>query len=259
MSKQNHITEDLSTYFNYNSYCQYKSGYQDWASPRMGPRHYVTHCQTFADNFKKQGLEADVCRFGIPDFWQPVEVIGTGLSDLPENYYLYPHRPSFQKGFDKLVDLAKAFPDKTFVIATAAVFEDHKIEMAQLRNNIHFPNLRIIDVPQDINYHRYRRALMRNATAVLSPFTTKEGYMDTGGLVSFEAIRCGCPVIVTRSPSSTEMLGSLDGKGVEFVGDDIDSLRHVLKSEIPRPQVDNSWMPVDTFIDDYLKVMEKYK
>lgn len=277
MSKQNHITEDLSTYFNFNRYCQYKSGYQDWSHPIMGQRHFVTHCQTFANNFTNHfgasGV-ADVCRFGIPDFWCHDDVvIGSDFSKeenwllghkLTSNnpYYLFPHRPSFQKGFAKLVDLAKAFPDKTFVISTAAVFEDHIREMQSLRESNQLSNLKIIDVPNDINYHRYRRVLMRNATAVLSPFTTSQGYMDTGGLVSFEAIRCGTPVIVTRSPSSEEMLGNLDGKGVEFVGDDIDSLRNLLRTvnpEIKRPCVGPEWMSIDTFVDDYLKVMEKYK
>lgn len=267
MSKQNHITEDLSTYFNFNSYCQYKSGYQDWASPRMGPRHYVTHCQTFADNFKKQGLEADVCRFGIPSFWNHNDIPHEAPPGCEENwlldqnlgeYYLFPHRPSFQKGFDKLVDLARLFPDKKFVIATAAVFEDHKTEMTLLKQSVKPSNLVVVDVPEDINYHKYRRALIRNATAVLSPFTTKEGYMDTSGLVSFEAIRCGTPIITTRSPASEEMVGSLESKGVEFVGDDIDSLRRALKSDIPRPNVGSEWMSIETFIDDYLEVIKKY-
>lgn len=264
MSKQNHITAELSVYHDYHSYCQYKSGYQDWSSPRFGPKHFVTHCQYFADNFVKNGQpRPDVCRFGLPDFWndgsEPLhdwvgEVVGQTTG-----YYLYPHRPSYQKGFNKLVAVATKLPDKQFVIATAAVFEDHKREMAELKRGGLPTNMKIVDVPENINYHKYRRALMRNATAILSPFTTSGGYMDTGGLISFEAIRCGCPVVVTRSPGSTEMLGSLDGSGVEFVGDDTDSLKQALKRDIPRPNIGVDWMPVSTFIDDYEAVMEKYK
>lgn len=269
MSKQNHITEELY-YHDFRPYLQYKSGYQDWTYPRFGSRHFVTHCETFADNFVKNGQpRPDVCRFGIPTFWNhsdkeragPIEYEEKWLLDnIGGEYYLYPHRPSWQKGFEKLVDLARAFPEKTFIISTAAIFLDHIREMEELRKTGLRPNLKIIDVPKDIHYHYYRRTLLRNAAAVLSPFTTKDGYMDTGGLISFEAIRCGCPVIVTRSPGSTEMLGSLDGNGVEFVDDGNESLKQVVKrGDLTRPKVDDSWMSVDSFVDDYLRVMEKYK
>lgn len=267
MSKQNHITEDLSTYYDFTNYCQYKSGYQDWSSPRFGPRHFVTHCNTFAEHFAKNGLpKPEVAKFGIPEFWNNSSP-GTQI-DLPfveslglrDGYYLFPHRPSYQKGFGKLVELAVRFPNKTFVISTAAVFEDHIREMTELKKGGMPVNLKIIDIPQDKWYHYHRRALMRNATALLSPFSTIDGYMDTGGLISFEAIRCGCPVVVTRSPSSTEMLGSLEGKGVEFVSDGIDDLTRVLKTGVEtRPQVDTTWMSIDSFVSDYERIIALYK
>ena len=267
MSKQNHISEELFLYHDFNRYINYKSGYQDFVTPRMCPSHFVTHCQWFAENFKKNGKQADVCRFGIPDFWCPGTVGDPDEYDdwaagktQPDKapYYLFPHRPSYQKGFDKVVVLAKMFPDKTFVISTAAVFEDHIREMEALRRDGLLENVKIVDIPKDKKYHYRRRALMRNASAVLSPFTTKDGYMDTGGLVSFEAIRCGTPVVVTRSRGSTEMLGSLESKGVEFVADDIDSIKRVLKTEVERPKVGFEWMSVDSYVDDYLEVIKKY-
>jgi glycosyltransferase involved in cell wall biosynthesis len=262
MSKQNHISEELWLWHDFKRYINYKSGYMDWTTPIQCPPHYVTHCNWFAENFRKNGKQADVAKFGIPDFW-------CGGFDSYEHwrreqvtgeYYLFPHRPSYQKGFDKLQVLAKAFPEKTFVISTAAVFEDHKREMAALKQSQLASNLKIIDIPPDRQYHYRRRALMRNAQAVLSPFTTKDGYMDTGGLVSFESIRCGTPVIVTRSQGSTEMLGTLEGKGVEFVDDGIDSLKRCIQTGVAtRPQVDNTWMSIGSYIDDYERIMEKYK
>jgi glycosyltransferase involved in cell wall biosynthesis len=266
MSKQNHVTEEISLYKGYNKFIHYKSGYQDWGAPMRIYPHFVTHCEYFANNFYVNGRpKPDVARFGLSDFWNnnydSKEPKGFFPFDLePQGYFLFPHRPVADKGIDTVLKLARAFPDETFVISTAAVFEDHIKEMARVKAEAaNIPNVKFVDCPKNKRYHYYRRALMRNARAILSVFSSTSGYLDTGGLVSFEAIRCGTPVIVTRSPGSEEMLGELEDKGVVMV-DGFDGARLAIKFKAyeTRPNVDNTFMPIKTYVDDYLQIMKKY-
>ncbi len=266
MSKQAHVSEELRLYHGFNRYINYRSGYQDWGAPMRCEPHFVTHCEYFADNFKKNGFTAEVARFGLSDFWHeypddddPVKDEWIGIKPL--DYFLFPHRPVPDKGIDTVLRLARAFPEETFVISTAAVFEDHIREMARVKQECSdIPNIRFIDCPKNHKYHYYRRALMRNAKAVLSLFNDRDGYMDTSGLVTFEAIRSGCAAIVTRSAGSEEMLGGLEGKGVEFV-DGYDGARLAIKYKAyeTRPSVGPEWIPIKTYVDDYLYIIDKYK
>lgn len=273
MSKQAHVTEELSLFYGFKRYCNYRSGYQDWAFPLRCEGHFVTHCEYFRQNFIKNGFQADVCRFGIPDFWHktgPEDIIldsspiWTDIASMVGDYFLYPHRPNPEKGLNTLMRLAREFPRETFVISTATPFEDHKRELARVREEAKHSNsnlnIKFIEIPQNKKYHYYRRALMRNCKAVLSLFQENNGYMDTGGLVSAEAVKCGAPVIVTRSPGSEELLGSLEDKGVTFV-DGYESAKMAIRYNAyeTRPNPSSEFMSISTYVEDYENVMDKYK
>lgn len=264
-SKQNHVTEELSMWFNYNKFAHWKSGYKDWTFPmRIKPRH-VTHCFYFKEFFEKNGHPADVARFGLSDFWCD----GVGWFDYsnalgwnlePGEYFLYPHRPNVEKGAQTVVKLAQEFKQYKFVIQTGLKFDDHFREWNAFKESCKgMENVVFIELPQNNVYQRYRRSIMRNALAILSLFSEHDGYMDTGGLVSCEAVRCGTPIIVTRSPGSEELLGMLEGKGVTFT-DGYESAKMAIKfkSFETRPRVDTSWMSVSQYVDDWMNIIQKW-
>lgn len=269
MSKQAHVSEELSLYFGFKRYCNYRSGYRDWSYPMRCEPHFVTHCEYFRQNFLKNGHQADVCRFGLSDFWCPKPLTEPDpaeqwLADLEivreYDFFLYPHRPNVEKGLNLLIKLARDFPQQTFVISTAVVFEDHKREMARVKQEYKdISNIKFVDCPHNRKYHYYRRALMRNCKAVLSLFQEHDGYKDTGGLVSAEAVKCGAPVIVSRSGGSEELFGQLEDRGVTFV-DGYESAKMAIKYKTyeTRPNVGPEFMPVHSYVEDYEKVMKKW-
>lgn len=255
--------EELKMYHHYNRYCCFQTGFNDYYLPSrldMEDRHYVTHCDYFADIFEeKTKVRPDVAHFGLSDFWCPPNY------DFEKSYFLFPHRISPQKGIDYIRHLAMEFPDEEFKIQTSTPLQDHVLNMEAFKKAVsNLSNIEFVEIPQNKQYHFNRRNLIRNAKAVLSPFTNNffsspgSPYYDTGGLVSMEAIACGTPVIVTRSPGSTELLGHQEDKGAIFF-EGYDALKYLVKrhdfaSMKPAPL---KWT-LQNYVQDYVNIMKKY-
>ena len=253
----------------FKKYCCYRSGYADFIYPAALPverRHYVTHCKYFQDEFKKAGHDADVCFFGIPEFW--MKEFGEywtwfeakyNLSE--DGYWLFPHRPSPDKGIGVVLRLAEYFPNEVFVISTASPLPDHKAVMKACKRTVAekaLNNVKFVDIPETPYYQYHRRALISGAKAVLCPFPPPPSpYLDTGGLVGAESMRCGTPLLVTRSPGSEEWWGAQDEKGVVFV-DGMDSARMVIKNWSTYSLHPECPYSVENYAKDYMKVVGKY-
>jgi len=253
----------------FKRYCCYRSGYADYIYPLGLPaerRHYVTHCKYFQGEFKKTGYEADVCFFGINPFWTR-DLNGEfwawfedKYSIVQGKYWLFPHRPSYDKGIDVVLRLAAAFPDETFVISTASPLPDHKRVMKECKRAVvdkRLDNVKFVDIPETPYYQFHRRALISGAKAVLCPFPYPSPYLDTGGLVGAEAMRCGTPLLVTRSPGSEEWWGDQDEKGVVFI-DGYDGARMAIKNWSTYDLHPTCPYTVENYAKDYIKVIEKY-
>ena len=236
MTPWSNNVQELFTYNNFRNYLCYRLGYKDYEYPKINPqyRNYITHCQNFADLYKKAGFDCAVAHFGISDFWNPsqsdmmpypcVDYFAQQFAlDINYPYYLYPHRYNKEKGSLEVIRLAKDFPDKTFVLSSAAVLPDHVAALQELRQ-IAPKNCTFVQFPSTPDREFYRRELYRNAIATLSPFHNNIGYYDTGGILSMESLKCGTPVIVTRSDASEEILGHQEDHGAFFI-DGYESLK----------------------------------
>lgn len=235
--------EELTTYYDFRKYIAYRLGFRDYLAPKLPPNqcHFLTHCQTFADLYEKAGYPGcQVAHFGISDFWSlgnppdwdPNYFSGFDSSGIHyKDYLLYPHRYNREKGSFLVLKLAQDFPKETFVFSSAAVLPDHIQQLNELKTEVvskNLTNVKFVDFPSTPDREFYRRELYRNAKCTLSPFIANTGYHDTGGILSMESIKCGTPVIVTRSLGSEEILGHQEDKGV-FFSDGYESLKLLVK------------------------------
>jgi glycosyltransferase involved in cell wall biosynthesis len=256
---------------NFRNYCCYRSGYADYEYPAGVPkerRHYVTHCNYFKEIFKSVGQDADVAFFGINEFWEPIKretdphyayfTAKYGLVD--KEYWLFPHRPSYNKGIDVLLQCAQFFPDQVFVIQSATPLQDHKVVMKQCKQVVKdkaLSNVKFVDIPQTPYYQYHRRALICGAKAVLAPYPYPSPYHDTGGLVGAEAMRCGVPLIVTRSPGSQEWWGSQDEKGVLFING-VDGARNAIRNWSTYDLKPECPYTTEQYANNYMEIINKY-
>lgn len=264
--------EELSMYYDKTNYLSYRLGYRDYGVPRIDPRirHHLTHCQHFANLYKEAGYpDCQVAHFGISDFWNPNDLdeddryIKWALNNhvgVPDDYYLFPHRYNREKAPHLVLKLAKDFPKETFVFSSAAVLPDHVAALKHLKQEcarMGLANVKFIEFPSSPDREYYRRELYRNAKATLSPFLLESGYHDTGGILSMESIKCGTPVIVTRSPGSEEILGHQEDTGAFFC-DGYESLKLHVKytiecaSTTPAPW---KWT-LENYVNEYKKAIE---
>lgn len=266
MSKQCHVSEELSMWHDFTRYANFRSGYRDWIFPQRCEPHHVTHCEYFKEFFEKNGHPAEVAKFGISDFWRPAEdeyqqwIYTLGLDEDGGPYFLYPHRPNPEKGALTFIRLARQFPEFKFVVQTGLKFEDHFREWNAFKERCQgLSNMIFLELPQNIHYQKYRRALMRNAAAVFSLFDESYGYMDTGGLVGAEAVRCGTPLIVTRGKGSEELFGSLEDKGVTFC-DGYESAKMAIKFKTfeTRPNVGREFWSIDSYVQQWENIIRKW-
>jgi glycosyltransferase involved in cell wall biosynthesis len=268
-SKQSHDIEELYYYNKFRHFCCMRTGFNDhifpWRIMDQADKHLVTHCSVFADYIEqKSGIRPSVVHFGIPSFWHPFSENDRRTHFFfSEKYFLYSHRMNRQKGIHYIPRLAKDFPNETFVIQTATPLQDHKKEMQAFREQTRDQqNIRIIDLFEDGHYQYKRRDLLWGAKCMLSPFLDKftegstEPYLDTGGLVSQEAIACGTPVICTRSTASEEILGHQEDKGVVFV-DGYDGLKLAIKHWEPMKPAPIKWT-VSNYVAEMMEVIKKY-
>lgn len=266
-SKQSHVSEELELWHSWKKSAQYRSGYQDWIYPQRIKARHVTHCEYFKEYFEKNGHPTEVCHFGLSDFWCHADKEFNNPDDWVQgdflpfgDYFLYPHRPNPEKGMNEVIELARHFINYKFVIQTGLKFADHFREWEACKERCsNLPNVVFLQLPQTPSYQLYRRALMRNSLAVLSMFSESSGYMDTSGIVTCEAIRCGTPAIVTRGIGSEELLGELEDKGVTFV-DGFESTKMAIRYKTfeTRPNVDNSFMSINRYVEDWMNIIKKW-
>ena len=258
----NNIVE-LALYNDYTKYLCYRLGYKDYIHPNLSPqlKHHITHCDYFAKLYKEAGYPgAQVAHFGISDFWNSTESSSSMYDPLNvyrlfrKSYYLYPHRYNREKGAFEVIRLAQDFPERTFVFSSAAVLPDHVAALQELRS-LAPANCKFVQFPSTPDREYYRRELYRDAICTLSPFHTNEGYHDSGGILSMESIKCGTPVIVTRSEASEEILGHQEDKGAYFI-DGYESMKLLLRyadflSAQPAPWI---WS-TERYVNEYIQAI----
>jgi glycosyltransferase involved in cell wall biosynthesis len=206
------ITE-LHYYHGFKNYACFRNGFKSYEVPRI-PAKFCNHVVPSKQNrriFKEGGHESMVCYYGIPDFYNPgrsPEYFGRfaemGLQD--KNYFLFPHRPTPDKGVDIMLQLARRFPEEKFVIAAATPVYEHQMHLqrvrtAALENGL--KNLLILDMPLHPSHHYFKRELIRRAKALISPLGM--GYLEGFGLSNAEAVACGTPLIISDSESTREL------------------------------------------------------
>lgn len=212
--------EELKNYHGFNNYGVFRNGYNGYVYPRLRlkDRHYIVPSIQNKDIFEKHGFtNTTAIYYGIPDFYSPSrEFDTTEYHDffaphnlITEQYFLYPHRPTEEKGSFKVLELAQTFPKENFVYMVSnnpvqqhkdAIKEIKKIVVEKgLQNNVKF-----VELPLTNRHHYFKRELMRHAKAVLSPFNPTI-YMEGFGLANGEAVACGTPILITDSESSREL------------------------------------------------------
>lgn len=205
--------ESLYWFTNFRRYAVYRNGYTSYIDPKIpyAARHYVVPSNQNKAEFAKASHHADVIYYGIPDFYCPGDnpeywkIFEDKYGLTRKEYFLFPHRPTADKGSDMVVLMAKLFPDEKFVLFSDTPSIDHKTGLYQFKHDtIKLKNVVVIDAPRNPWHHYYKREIFRNAKALLSPFNPSR-YVEGFGLASKEANACGTPVIITDSPSTREL------------------------------------------------------
>ena len=146
--------------------------------------------------------------YGIPEFYSggPVNpsyfIFGLEMGQ----YFLYPHRPTADKGSDHIIQLARMFPQETFVFMVSNnPVQQHKSALQGLKKqSLGLKNVKYVELPLTNKHHYYKRELMRHAKAILSPFNPAV-YLEGFGLANAEAVACGTPILISDSESSREL------------------------------------------------------
>ena len=272
MSKFCGSTEELYNYHKFRKFVTLRSGHRDyfypWRIKTPADRHYVVHNKYYIDTFAQGGYPTDYVHHGIDPFWCPGEspeywkyFEDRGLTR--KRYYLFAHRPSVEKGLGRVVELASAFPQETFVVSTSATLPDHKITLNKImefckQNGVN--NLLYIPSPTRPGYHYYRRELLRNCKASLCIWLTDTGYVDMIGYIGLESLACGAPLLASKAPGSLSILGEGAHKKSVLYIDGIESCKYAvehfnsydLKGELP-----GDWRPQDT-VSKYMELFKKY-
>jgi len=219
MSASTQVTSELYKDYGFDKYLCYRNGYAAygvWLSHvPADKRHYVCPSNQNRDMFIQAGYpDTRTIYYGIDDkfynagsdddYWT---YFGYRYGITKKEYFLYPHRPTTEKGVDVVLKLAKDFPHETFIITGTAPIADHiqglnAIKAQKAQDDL--KNLIIVDIPMSPKHHYYKRELLRGSKAVLSPYDTSR-YYEGFGLANAEAVSCGCPLIISDSPSSREL------------------------------------------------------
>src|SRR5687767_152289 len=208
--------EEARWYSGFKKYVCYRNGYVAFNSPRLdiNQRHYIVPSIQNQKIFKQNGFASTVIGYGIPggvyykrdnmieEFWSYFQET-YNLS--PKEYFLFLHRPTKDKGIDKIIRLAKELPDKKIVIAGNAPIAEHQRSLIEAkRAGLGLNNLQFVDIPLNPQHHEYLRELVRGATAFLSPFDYPN-YIEGWGVLNGIACAVGTPLIITDSPSTREL------------------------------------------------------
>lgn len=220
--------EEARLYEDFRKYCCYRNGYVAFTSPRIAvtQRHYVVPSKQNQDVFKQNGFESTVIGYGIPDFyckgfdfdydyWDYYDKHGYGID--PKEYFLFLHRPTKDKGIDKVIKLAKELPKTKIVIAGNAPIAEHQISLIEAKRKktaLGIDNLIFIDIPLNPKHHYYLRELIDGASAMLSPFDYPN-YIEGWGVINGISVALGVPLIITDSPSTRELW--IEGKDAIYI------------------------------------------
>ena len=216
--------EDLYNYHGFHNYGVFRNGYNGYTVPRLRlkDRHYIVPSDQNKRIFQSHGFtETETLYYGIPEFYCP-DVQSPeyypffnqyGIDHIDKQYFLYPHRPTADKGSDHIIQLARIFPQETFVFMVSNnPVQQHKSALQGLKKqsiDLNLPNVKYVELPLTNKHHYFKRELMRHAKAILSPFNPSV-YLEGFGLANAEAVACGTPLLISDSESSRELW--VDGK-----------------------------------------------
>ena len=196
-------------------YVCYRNGYNAFAAPRihLQMRHYTVPSLQNMRIFNANGHDATCVYYGCPpmykkgdnpEFWKYFEE-EFGLKK--KEYFLFPHRPTADKGIDMVKQLASRFPNETFVLSAATPIAEHQAGLTKLlqeASTLHMENIKYCPIPMNPMHHYYKRELMRHAKAGLTCFDPSR-YIEGFNLTNMEFVANGTPIIVTDSESSREL------------------------------------------------------
>jgi glycosyltransferase involved in cell wall biosynthesis len=265
--------EQLAFFYGYRNYGTFRNGYVAFDVPRvkLAFRNYIVPSHQNKRIFEQHGFTNDtvsVIYYGIPEFYCPTpnyvseeeeeyySILGMNL--LFEKYFLYPHRPTPEKGSLHILQLAKMFPEETFVFMVSNnPLIEHQTALLDLKNKAgDSKNIRFVELPLTNKHHYYKRELMRHAKAILSPFNPhiyKEGF----GLANAEAVACGTPILITDSESSRELwIDEKDGLILPY-DDRMAAFRMAIKHFGSYDFHPENKFTVDDCISNYEKYMNK--
>jgi glycosyltransferase involved in cell wall biosynthesis len=213
--------EEVRNYYGFTNYGVFRNGYNGYTVPRLklADRHYIVPSLQNKRIFEKHGFPNVSCiKYGVPDFYsRPKSKFEVGNEyiqffqniNMNENgYYLYPHRPTSEKGSHDVLQLAESFPNETFVymVSNNPVIQ-HKDAIQELKRIViskNLQNVKFVELPLNNKHHYFKRELMRHAKAILSPFNPSI-YLEGFGLANAEAVACGTPILISDSESSREL------------------------------------------------------
>ena len=255
--------ENLKHYEGFLKYVCYRNGYVAFNHPRLGQneRHYITPSKANAAIFKQNGFDSIPIYYGIPDgfysqtntdekYWNYFQNLGLKNND----YFLFPHRPTKDKGIDKVIRLAKELPNVQFVIAGNAIIPEHYMSMLDVKRQALYQNLenvKFVEIPLNPHHAEYFRELCRNATAMLSPFDYPN-YLEGFGITNAISVALGTPLIISDSPSTRELW--VEGKDAIYV-DSYYSLKYAVEYF---HSMTTNLAPTNKFrVDDYARNYEE--
>ena len=224
--------EMLNQYYGFFNYACFRNGYTGFNVPRLRvkERNYLVPSIQNQNIFLKNGFPSRVAYYPVPDFYSPAPnnsitdnlyvdfFTSNGLTS--KEYFLFPHRPTSEKGSHGILLLAKHFPKENFVFMVSNnPVEDHKKGIKELKQHVissNLTNIKFVELPLTNLHHYYKRELLRQAKAVLSPFNPLK-YKEGFGLANAEAVACGTPILISDSESSTELWrDEIDGMVIPY-------------------------------------------
>lgn len=209
--------EEIRNFGGNLNYGVFRNGYNGYTVPRLRlkDRHYIVPSIQNKNIFEKHGFtDVAYIYYGIPSFYSPSKETDDEYqsfflgNSLLFDYFLYPHRPTSEKGSDDILRLAEYFKDETFVFMVSNnPVTQHKDAIQKLKQEVvnkSLQNVKFVELPLTNKHHYYKRELMRHAKAILSPFNPRI-YLEGFGLANAEAVACGTPILISDSESSREL------------------------------------------------------
>lgn len=234
--------ENINQYYGYKKYGTFRNGYAAFHVPRIKPaeRNYIVPSIQNKKIYENNGMkDVFVIYYGIPEFYcagedpNYINLFSENGLETGKNYYIYPHRPTHEKGSYHVLQLAKEFPQETFVFMVSNnPLAEHQNAILDIKRQsvvLRLENVKFVQVPLNNKHHYFKRELLRHAKAVLSPFNPNI-YLEGFGLTNAEAVACGTPILITDSESSRELWrDEVDGLILPYNDDRMSAFRMAIK------------------------------